>query len=141
MTTKCRRRAINSLSYQKFIDRLNKGLPIFVAYGEEKNGGIRRHDDCRNMHWHAWIYPSPNSAGAYFIDITTRYPSMACENQMSLLDMNVWRNKYNKNFAFRTRRAAERYIQDITVPPVSFPGPAASPSAFKKLVDKIRAKI
>jgi len=112
-----------------------------MAYGEEKDGGIRRHDDCRNLYWHAWKYPSGTTDGAYFIDVTTHYPSLICESIASLKDMNVWRNKYNQNFVFRTQWAAEQYIRDIGM--MTVPAPAVSPNIFQKLVDKIiiRAKV
>lgn len=113
MTTKCRRRAINSLSFKKFIDRLDKGLPLFVAYGETRPSVVR-HDDCRNLHWRPWNYPTASSAGADFINTIKHYPSFIHEDCISLKDMNVYRNKYNKNFAFRTLKAAEQYIQDIS---------------------------
>lgn len=109
MTTGCRRRAINSLSYQKFINRLNKGLPIFIAYVVPQPYVVA-HNDCRNLHWVKW---QSCAGGAYFINITHHYSSMTYENTESLKDMNVWRNKYNQNFVFRTRKAAEQYLQDI----------------------------
>lgn len=114
MTTGCRRRARNSLSFKKFTDRLDKGLPIFMAHGQEKNGGINRHDDCRNLHWYAWRYPTASSAGAEFINTTKHHSSLVFEDHMSLTDMNVYRNKYNQNFVFRTLKAAEAWIQNRT---------------------------
>lgn len=111
------RRAKNSLSLKKFIDRLNRGLPIFVAHGAEMNGSIDRHDDCRCLHWHRWQYPSNSSDGAEFI-LTSLHRSSdvpeGYESFVSLNDINVYRNHYNRNFAFRTRKAAEQFIQDIS---------------------------
>lgn len=89
---------------------LDKGLPIFVAYGGEKNG-VYRYDDCRDLHWWSWRYPTPRSSGAEFIHVTVHYPSGTCEVVLSVNDMNVERNDYNKTFAFSTRAAAERYMQ------------------------------
>ena len=106
------RRAKNSLSRKKFTDRLNKDLPIFVAYGREKNG-VSRYDDCRDLYWRAWRYPNPRSTGAEFIHVTKHYPDWTYANAThSLRDMNVVRNKYNANFVFRTRWAAEQYMRD-----------------------------
>ncbi len=137
MTTGCRRRANNSLSYQKFINRLDKGLPVFIAYVEPQSY-VTRHDNCRNLHWLAWRYPSPNSGGAYFIDITHYYPSLTCENTASLKDMNVWRNKYNQNFVFRTQWAAEQYLLDIGAISTTLPGLVGSKAGiFKNLVARV----
>ena len=113
MTTKCKYRARNSLSFKKFIDRLDKGLPLFVAYGEGQRS-IMHHDNCRNLHWCSWQFSTASSSGAEFINTTKHHPSFTYEDSVSLRDMNVYRNKYNKNFAFRTLKAAEQYIQDIS---------------------------
>lgn len=107
-----RRRALNSLSRKKFLDRLGKGLPIFVAHGRETNG-VSRYDNCRDLHWYAWRYPTANSAGAEFIYVTKHYPTWTYKDKIqSLDDMNVIRNKHNMNFVFRTRKAAERFMRD-----------------------------
>jgi hypothetical protein len=83
-----------------------------VAYGKETNG-VYRHDDCRDLHWLAWRYPTPRSTGAEFIHITTHYPVWTCTDAtQSLNDMNVIRNRYNANFVFRTRKAADQYMRD-----------------------------
>lgn len=107
------RRAKNSLSLKKFIDRLNKGLPIFVAHGAEINGSIERHDNCRCLHWRRWLYPTNSNDGAEFIRTSLHHSSYVHEGVVSLNDVNVYRNRYNRNFAFRTRKAAEQFIQDI----------------------------
>ena len=136
-----RQRAKNSLSRKKFLDRLNKGLPIFIAYGNTRPHVVR-YDDCRKLHFHAWRYPTARSTGADFIHVTKHYPTWTYDDTIvALKDMNVMRNKYNKNFVFRTEWAAERWLMNTGV--IRFPGPAVSPSAFQKLVDKIkiRAKV
>lgn len=112
MTTGTRRRPNNSLSYQKFINRLDRGLPIFVAYGNKRTHVIRS-DNCRDLHWYPWRYPTPKSSGGEFIYVSRVYPTFVHEGHESLRDMNVMRNRSNKNFAFRTRKAAEQYLQDI----------------------------
>lgn len=103
----CRYRAKNSLSRKKFIDRLNKGLPIFVAYG--KLNSITRYDDCRKLYWHVFSAGD----GTEFVHVTKHYPSWTYKDtNVALTDMNVLRNKYNKNFVFRTRWAAEQYLME-----------------------------
>lgn len=133
MTTGCRRRARNSLSFKKFTDRLDKGLPIFIAYGEEPS--VHYQENCRDLHWHVW---KSGPGGAMFIYATHTYPAFVHKNHHSLKDMNVYRNKYNQNFVFRTRWAAEQYLLNIGV--IRFPGPVAKPDALKKLVDRIITK-
>lgn len=136
MTTSCRYRAKNSLSRKKFIARLNKGLPIFVAYGETRPH-IVRYDKCRKLHWHVWRYPTATRYGAEFVHVTKHYPTWTYEDTtVALTDMNVVRNNYNKNFVFRTQWAAEQYLMDIGV--IRFPGPVIKAGAFKKLVDLIK---
>lgn len=132
------RRAKNSLSRKKFTDRLNKGLPIFVAYAESRPH-IVRYDNCRDLYFHTWRYPLGTSDGGEFINVTKHYDTWIHEDSVALKDMNVMRNKYNKNFVFRTEWAAEQWLLDIGV----ITAPVANPSIFQKLVDKIkiRAKI
>ncbi len=129
-----RRRAKNSLSRKKFLRRLNKGLPIFVAYAETRPH-IVRYDECRDLYFHAWRYLTARSNGAEFIHVTKHYDTWTCDDTVALTDMNVYRNKYNKNFVFRTEWAAEQWLLDMGV--VRFPGPVAKPSVLKKLVDKL----
>lgn len=141
MHTGTPRRAKNSLSLKKFTDRLNKGLPIFVAYAMTRPH-IVRYDECRDLHFYTWRYPSGSSNGAEFIHVTKHYRTWTYDDTtVALTDMNVMRNKYNKNFVFRTEWAAEQWLLDMGV--IRFPGPVARPGFFKKVVDKIiiRAKI
>ena len=102
------RRARNSLSRKKFIDRLNKGLPIFAAYG--KSGSIYHHHDCRNLHYVKWR--TGPSGGTEFVTITRKYPTSGCVDHIGLTDMNVERNIYNRTFVFRTKVAAEQYLAE-----------------------------
>ncbi len=109
MTTSTPRRAKNSLSRKKFLDRLNKGLPIFTAYGE--HNFITRGDSCRDLHWVSWRFGS-GGGGAEFVTVTQGYPSGDSKTHVALTDMNVERNGYNRNFVFRTQQAAERYLAE-----------------------------
>ena len=86
MTSKCRLRAKNSLSRKKFTDRLNKGLPIFVAYAETRPH-IVRYDACRDLHWHAWRYPRGTRDGAEFINVTKHYDTWTHEDSVALTDI------------------------------------------------------
>lgn len=96
-------RARNSLSRKKFLDRLNKGLPIFVVHGNENS--VDRYEECRDLHDSQYV------PGSLFIYVTRYFPSIAAKISVSLADMNVIRNTYNHNFVFRTRWAAEQWLQ------------------------------
>ena len=104
MTTSTPRRARNSLSRKKFLARLNKGLPIFTAYGELNH--IIRGDRCRDLHLSKWV------ANHEIVTITKKHPDRDWDTHVFLLDMNVERNDYNRNFVFRTQAAAERYLAE-----------------------------
>lgn len=103
MTTSTLRRARNSLSKAHFISRLNKNLPLFIAYGELNH--VECCFNCRDLHLHKLFNRSVE-----FVTMTKHYPSGSGVQHLSLLDMNVYRNVYNKNFAFRTKKAATKYL-------------------------------
>ena len=98
------RRAKNSLSRKKFLGRLNKGLPIFTAYNGAGYKFITRDDKCRDLHLSKW------SANVEFVTITRRCPSGDYIGHSALIDINVERNTYNRNFVFRTLEAAQQYL-------------------------------
>lgn len=104
MTHSTPRRAKNSLSRKKFLDRLNKGLPIFTAYGW--HNFILRGDRCRDLHLGQWCKQTE------FVTVTTEHPLFTHVGHVALLDMNVERNTYNRNFVFRTKASAERYLAE-----------------------------
>lgn len=101
-----KRRAENSLSHKKFLARLNKGLPIFVAYGDPCFHCVSEHTNVRNIHW-----VNLDDGGFEAVDETHVYNSGYIHHgHMSLNDMNVDRNTYNYTFVFRTQWAAEKYL-------------------------------
>jgi len=104
VTTSTPRRARNSLSRKKFLNRLNKGLPIFTAYGELNH--IIRGDRCRHLQISKWI------ANHEIVTVTYRHTNCDFHTHVYLLDMNVERNGYNRNFVFRTQRSAEQYLAE-----------------------------
>lgn len=99
------RRPGNSLSRKKFIDRLDKGLPIFIAHGAGND--VECYENCRDLHTVKWEF---KDGSADFIHVTRHYEFGDCHVERSLTDMNVLRNTYNHNFVFRTKWAAEQWL-------------------------------
>lgn len=105
MANPVKRRAKNSLSRKKFIDRLDKELPIFVSTRE---ANIHRLDGVRNLHW---VQFTSCNDGAEFIDATwIDDDGRAYRAHRSLRDMNVKLGRYSVIFAFRTYEAAKEYV-------------------------------
>ncbi len=98
-------RAPNSLSRKKFLDRLDKGLQLFVA--NEISMAVTEYHHCRYFDVHTY----KNGDHAEYVIGTLHFPSCSSATKVFLRDMNVTRNRYNKNFAFRTRKAAENYLR------------------------------
>ncbi len=91
------RRARNSLSRAKFLVRMNNGLATYVAHVV---GGDISCFDAGTIEDH---YFDNGTHGEFIIDShgVTKH---------SLKDINVIRNNYNQNFAFRTKKAALKYL-------------------------------